>query len=319
MDDEGRAELAERARRRGRPGEARSARADGRPVADPSGGCRYLHAATGDPACLAIAPAIHLGPRQVDLVCAGSTHAACPRFARGRAAVSPPPPIADRANLPAAATAAAPPVIEPVILAAAVGSSTALATGESEPVAAPREAPDPRVRGALPTTRSIVARPATIAAALTFVVTLAAAIAFLDARGGLALLPARTSPSVVVVAPSPSAAPPTASPFASVGPSPTAAPPSGVVTPPSAAPPTAVAVATPSFPGSSLPPDLVALLIPCPDGSGCSQYRIRSGDTLSGVATLFGVSYQAMIAANPGIANPSLIHVGQLVTVPIPH
>jgi len=50
---------------------------------------------------------------------------------------------------------------------------------------------------------------------------------------------------------------------------------------------------------------------------GCSAYHVRSGDTLSGVARLFGISYAALLAANPTIANPSLIHVGQLVTIPL--
>ena len=54
---------------------------------------------------------------------------------------------------------------------------------------------------------------------------------------------------------------------------------------------------------------------PAPRPAG-GDYTVRSGDTLSGIAQRNGVSLQALIAANPQIANPNLIHPGQTVHVP---
>ncbi len=46
-----------------------------------------------------------------------------------------------------------------------------------------------------------------------------------------------------------------------------------------------------------------------------STYIVQSGDTLSGIAQLFGTSYQTLAEIN-GIANPSLIYPGQNIKVP---
>jgi LysM repeat protein len=46
------------------------------------------------------------------------------------------------------------------------------------------------------------------------------------------------------------------------------------------------------------------------------DYRTQSGDTLSGIAAKFSVSLQALEAANPQIANPSLIFPNELIHVP---
>jgi LysM domain-containing protein len=43
-----------------------------------------------------------------------------------------------------------------------------------------------------------------------------------------------------------------------------------------------------------------------------------SGDNLRNVATFFGVEYPALLAANPQITNPSVVHVGDRVTIPPP-
>lgn len=51
---------------------------------------------------------------------------------------------------------------------------------------------------------------------------------------------------------------------------------------------------------------------PSPEGT----YTVRSGDTLSAIAAAHGVSYQALIAANPQIENPNLIYPGQVLTIP---
>lgn len=49
--------------------------------------------------------------------------------------------------------------------------------------------------------------------------------------------------------------------------------------------------------------------------SGGGRYTVRPGDTLSAIGARFGVSYQAIAAAN-GIANPNRISSGQQLTIP---
>ncbi|MFC4728142.1 glycoside hydrolase family protein [Coralloluteibacterium thermophilus] len=51
---------------------------------------------------------------------------------------------------------------------------------------------------------------------------------------------------------------------------------------------------------------------------GGSTYTVRPGDTLSGIAAAHGVTLQALLAANPEIANPDLIQVGQVIRIPAP-
>jgi LysM repeat protein len=46
------------------------------------------------------------------------------------------------------------------------------------------------------------------------------------------------------------------------------------------------------------------------------SYTVRSGDTLSGIASRYGVSLAALEHANPGIKNPNLIYVGERLTIP---
>jgi spore coat assembly protein SafA len=47
-----------------------------------------------------------------------------------------------------------------------------------------------------------------------------------------------------------------------------------------------------------------------------TDYTVRSGDTLSGIAAKHGVSLSALLAANPQITNPNLIYPGQTVHIP---
>ena len=46
-----------------------------------------------------------------------------------------------------------------------------------------------------------------------------------------------------------------------------------------------------------------------------ASYTIQAGDTLSGIARKLGVTVDAIVQANK-IANPSLIHPGQVLTIP---
>ena len=47
------------------------------------------------------------------------------------------------------------------------------------------------------------------------------------------------------------------------------------------------------------------------------DYTVQSGDTLSGIAARFGVPMGKIMEAN-NITNPSLIRVGQVLTIPAP-
>ena len=53
---------------------------------------------------------------------------------------------------------------------------------------------------------------------------------------------------------------------------------------------------------------------PAPSTGG-ARYTVRPGDTLSGIGARFGVSYLSIARAN-NIANPNLIRVGQVLTIP---
>jgi LysM repeat protein len=57
------------------------------------------------------------------------------------------------------------------------------------------------------------------------------------------------------------------------------------------------------------------LTIPGNSSSAGTKYTVKSGDTLSKIAAAYGVTVQAMASAN-NIANPNLIYVGQILTVP---
>jgi hypothetical protein len=47
-----------------------------------------------------------------------------------------------------------------------------------------------------------------------------------------------------------------------------------------------------------------------------SAYRIRTGDTLSGIAHRYGTSVSSLMKANPSISNPNLIYAGRTLNVP---
>lgn len=80
---------------------------------------------------------------------------------------------------------------------------------------------------------------------------------------------------------------------------PAAAPPPAPIPDPVIAPPPASEPA-PESPGT---------------GGGSPAYSVQSGDTLSAIASRFGVTVAALVSAN-GIANPDLIIVGQTMLIP---
>lgn len=60
-------------------------------------------------------------------------------------------------------------------------------------------------------------------------------------------------------------------------------------------------------------PRSVATPAPQPSNNSAT-YTVQSGDTLSGIAAKFGTTYQK-IAADNGIANPNIIHPGQVLRI----
>jgi LysM repeat protein len=101
--------------------------------------------------------------------------------------------------------------------------------------------------------------------------------------------PSASSSAAATAAASPSAtAAPTASPTSSPQPSPTS----------TTAPPTATPRPTAT-----------------PAPTGTRQYKVKSGDTLSGIAAAFGTTVKVLKQLN-GITDPRLIRVGQVLIVP---
>jgi hypothetical protein len=54
-------------------------------------------------------------------------------------------------------------------------------------------------------------------------------------------------------------------------------------------------------------------LPPCPDQPDCSLYEVRPGDRLSTIAGRFGLTLEAVLAANPEITDANAIRSGQLI------
>ncbi len=61
------------------------------------------------------------------------------------------------------------------------------------------------------------------------------------------------------------------------------------------------------IPAAAQPP------VTCPNGM---LYTVRPGDTMFDIATRFGVTLQALLAANPQVADPNKIFAGQTLCVP---
>jgi LysM repeat protein len=56
---------------------------------------------------------------------------------------------------------------------------------------------------------------------------------------------------------------------------------------------------------------------PTPTCPGGNHYTIRQGDTLYALSRRFGVTLDALMAANPGI-NPNNLQIGQVICIPTP-
>ena len=65
------------------------------------------------------------------------------------------------------------------------------------------------------------------------------------------------------------------------------------------------------------PPAPTAVVVLSPTPAQPAQYAVQEGDTLSDIAQAYGVSVEALMAAN-GIDNPNLLQVGQTLVVPLP-
>ncbi len=60
------------------------------------------------------------------------------------------------------------------------------------------------------------------------------------------------------------------------------------------------------------------ITVPTAAQPGATTYTVRPGDTFWGIATRFGISVQALAAANPQVQNPAAIYPGLVLTIPRP-
>ena len=293
--------------------------------------------------CAASSPPAPVSNRQQRFVCLDAGHVDCPRFVRATAS----PRAGGGRPVRAVAVAAEAAVIagttpgmvstasDPRSASTSTGSPATGSPANSAAAssASPDESPIPAsptaasaapVAPVTPVTRSsrrsgarrAGSRPTpTIVAGGILAVALVLTVAFVSIRGGLAL-PAASPSAAGLASPSPAASAPES---AAPSPSPTATP------PPSPSPsPTPSPVPTPTVSPTPVPtpsPSLPAAyqgLKPCPDAPACYLYRVRSGDNLTSIAGKFGITVTALRKANREIADPSLLHVGDRIRVPLP-
>jgi LysM repeat protein len=84
---------------------------------------------------------------------------------------------------------------------------------------------------------------------------------------------------------------------------------------PTAAPPGTPIIPTAAPPGTSVVPTAGPSGPVTPPATGEVVYVVKYGDTLSGIAWRYGVTWQA-IAERNNLANPRLIYVGQRLIIP---
>lgn len=77
-----------------------------------------------------------------------------------------------------------------------------------------------------------------------------------------------------------------------------------------------IGYASPRYNDDTLAPEQLETPQEGTGSTGGGTYTVRSGDNLSKIAAAHGVTLAALIAANPQIKNPNLIHVGDVVTIP---
>lgn len=274
-----------------------------RPTPAPSTSCPLLElvvADQGQPSgnrpnrCTAFVPARPLGETQQRLVCLELTHLDCPLYVRSR----------HGRGTARSQKAERPEALEVAAIAAA-GSRWAgprrprlgsLRRGQAHP--APGSAP-------------------TIIAGLVLVAALAIAVGFMAARGGLDFRSASAGPSglagasAAAAGSSPNPAPTLPTPSPTPAESPVPSPSSEPSLTPSLAP-------APSASVAASPPPAYAGLEPCPNTANCYLYHVQSGDTLTGISRHFAITLEALRTANLDISDPSLIHVGDVIHVPLP-
>jgi LysM domain len=149
-----------------------------------------------------------------------------------------------------------------------------------------------------------------LVAAGVLVVAVVVAVVFTSLRGGLSLPGADGSVAVASPTPRPSVpAPPSPTPTVRPSATPTPTP---ALTPSPVPRPTATSAPSPSLPAA------FEGLAPCTDVADCYLYKVRSGDNLTAIAARFGLTLTQLKAANPEVKDPSLLHVGDVIRVPLP-
>lgn len=152
---------------------------------------------------------------------------------------------------------------------------------------------------------SATATPAQVQALARVTATPAAAMPLPSSTPLSQAAPGETTEAAELVTPSPAAAATAAVAAATVTPEPTAAP-------------TGTPTATPlPSPTATLRPPTATPTAARSTASGATTYRVQSGDTLSSIATRFGITWEALAAAN-GLTSRSTLRVGQELTVPLP-
>ncbi len=122
---------------------------------------------------------------------------------------------------------------------------------------------------------------------------------------------APSPPSATPVTPPPSGAAPTAS-------ATTASPLAVLSIPPSSAPPSSAPSPTerPTPRPTPNAPVVPTPVLTSPRVTAWKMYTVVPGDSLSGIAEHHGVTHDALLAANPDITTPSLIHPGDAIAIP---